>query len=670
MVIGYLSHHYMLFDVLSPDALRSFLSAQPTAQSLILFAALYALATVLFLPGTPFTILAGVLFGTFTGTAVVVVGASVGAFLAFILSRFFGKEAVDAVLHTYARTIYEYDKKLEQHGLITMLFLRLVPLFPFNALNFVLGLTQVRAKDYVIGTVVGIIPGTFAYVYFGNVIAMPTVLGVVIAALWFVLLFIVSSLLPRILDRSSYDFDVIVIGAGAGGLNIAGFLRRVGCKTLIIEKDEGNIGGDCLNSGCVPSKGLLHIANQVHAARGLSEFGITTKGVVSLKKVRELLTQAQEVFREKESAEYLRSLGHEVVIGSACFAGSHSVSVEGKIYSGRKIVIATGSSPRKLSVSGATLPHVLYNTEVFALDDLPTNLVVIGAGPIGLELGQAFARLGSKVTIVNNTGSLLPMYEREAGEVLYTTMTKEGIDFYMDSTVTEITPHEVFVTSGSSTTRIKADKVLVAIGRELSVEGLLLEKAGITYSGNRITHDEFMRTSNKHVYVVGDAAGGAQFTHLTELHAAVVLRTFFAPRPLWKKLSLDTFANVMYTSPALATFGLQENQLKERKQFYTKEVFSLRDDDRSIIEHATHGYISLYIGKNGEIYGGTLVSDYAGELVRELILATAKGLTVKDLLDTTYPYPIPARAILSLCRAYESRRLTNTTRRILKALFN
>lgn len=670
MIVGYLAHHYMLLTALSPDAVRGFLSTQPTVQSLVLFSLLYALVTVLFLPGTPFTILAGVLFGTFTGTAVVVVGASVGAFLAFMLSRFFGKDAVESLLSTYAHRLYEYDKKLEQHGLITMLFLRLVPLFPFNALNFVLGLTKVRKRDYMIGTVVGIIPGTFAYVYFGNVIAMPTVLGVVVAVLWFVLLFVISSLLPRLMSRSSYDYDVVVIGAGAAGLNIAGFLRRVGCKTLIIEKDEGNIGGDCLNSGCVPSKGLIHIAKQVHTARSLSELGITAKGRVSFDKVRELLTQAQQIFREKESAEYLRSLGHEVIIGSASFAGPHSVLVEGKTYSGRKIVIATGSSPRKLSVPGATLPHVIYNTEVFMLDTLPAELVVIGAGPIGLELGQAFARLGSKVTIVNNTDTLLPAYEKEAGEVLYTAMTKEGIDFCMNSTVTEITPHDVVVTSNSSTTHIKADMVLVAIGRELSVESMSLQKAGIAHTGNKIVHDEFMRTSNKHVYVVGDAAGEGQFTHLTELHARVVLRTFFSPRPFWTKLSLDTFANVMYTSPALATFGLQENQLKERKQFYTKEVFSLRDDDRSIIEHATHGYISLYIGKNGEIHGGTLVSDFAGEIVRELILATAKGLRVKDLLETTYPYPIHARAILSLCRAYESRRLTKTTRRILKALFN
>ncbi len=669
-VVGYLSHRYMLLDIVSPDAIRNLLSSQSAAQSLLLFSGIYALATVLFLPGTPLTILAGVLFGPLAGASAVILGASVGACIAFFLTRFFGREVVDSLLSTYAHRLYEYDRKLEEKGLITILFLRLVPLFPFNVLNVTLGLTRVRALDYIIGTFFGIIPGTFAYVYFGNVIAMPTVLGVLIAIALFGLLFIISSLLPRVMYRSSYDYDVIVIGAGAAGLNIAGFLRRVGCKTLIIERDENNIGGDCLNNGCVPSKGLIHIANQVHTARTLSPLGITTRGKVSFDKVRELLNEAKQVFREKESAEFLRSLGHDVVIGSASFKSMNAVSVNGKIHSGRKIVIATGSSPRKLTVPGATLPHVLYNPDVFTLGTLPTHMVVIGAGPIGLELGQAFSRLGSKVTIISNTSALLPNYEKEAGELLLSSMKEEGIDFYFDSEVTEITSDAVIITCGQSTIRILADNVLVAIGREISHEGLLLQHAGIAYSGSMIVHDEFMRTSNKHVYVVGDAAGGGQFTHLTELHASIVLRTFFSPKLFWKKLSLDAFANVMYTSPALATFGLQEHHLNERKQFYTKEIFSLRDDDRSIIEHSIHGYISLYIGKNGEIYGGTLVSEYAGELVRELILATSKGLTVKDLLETTYPYPIHARAILSLCRAYESRRLTKNATRILKALFN
>lgn len=670
LVVGYLAHRYMLFDLLSPDFVRGYVSSLAVPQSWILFGTIYALATVLFLPGAPFTILAGVLFGPLVGTIVVVISAGVGACVAFFLARVFGQGVVSTLLSKYAHTLYEYDRKLEERGLATVLFLRLVPLFPFNTLNVTLGLTKVRSRDYIIGTFIGIIPGTFAYVYFGDVIAMPTLLGVVLFLTFFIVLFILSFVLQRFMAMGSYDYDIIIIGAGAGGLNIAGFMRRVGFRTLIIERDEHNIGGDCLNSGCVPSKALIHIANQVHSIVGAKQFGLETGGRISFEEVRNHIELTKNVFKKNENPARLRELGHDVIIGSAKFAGPRSVEVNGKIISARKIIIATGGTARKLNIPGADLPHVISNVEVFSLKKLPESLTVIGAGPIGLELGQAFSRLGSRVCIVNDAGALLPHHEKPAGEILQSAMEEDGVTFYMNSKVKEIQSDSVVIESNNEEVKIPSEKVLVAIGRRVSVEGLALEKAGITYHEGKIAHDDYMRTSNKHVYVVGDVAGEGQFTHLTELHASVVLRTFFAPKLFWKRLSLDAFANVMYTSPALAGFGLTETELKKRGIRYTKEGIHLSEDDRSIIDNTTHGYISIYIGSDGEIHGGTIVSDYAGEIVRELILACAKGLTVKDLLETTYPYPIHARAILSVCRAYESRRLTKTAKGVLQTLFH
>ncbi len=467
------------------------------------------------------------------------------------------------------------------------------------------------------------------------------------------------------------NFDIIVIGAGSGGLNIAGFMNRAGFRVLLIDKSGEHIGGDCLNFGCVPSKALIHVARMVYEARRAEAFGVHAQGAADWKKVREYIKEKQNIIREHENAEWFKSKGMTVLLGKAEFSSRNSVTVDGAEYFAKKIVIATGSRPRILTGQGIEkVRHVLNNENIFDMDELPRKLLVIGAGPIGMEIAQALRFLGSEVVVSERSNTILGKEDPEMSGIVLEEMKKQGINFRFGTTLKEFVSETEAVSTNTTgrEEKISFDAVFIGIGRALNTEGLALEKAGIEMKDGKITADEYLRTTNKNVFLCGDIAGGFQFTHAAEMHAGVILNNFFSP--FKKKFSGDNISWVTYTTPEVASFGLWEAELKKRGAKYTILESDFSEDDRAITDDYRYGKTKIFISPKGKILGGTMVAPNAGELIQELILANSAGLSIKNIFNKTYPYPTAARINKRLASAHFAGKLTEFNKKLLRWLYS
>lgn len=465
-------------------------------------------------------------------------------------------------------------------------------------------------------------------------------------------------------------FDLIVIGAGSGGLNIPGFMNRAGFSVLLIEASEENIGGDCLNTGCVPSKALIHIARTVKTSRDASRFGIRTEGAVDMKEVAGYIDSKKEHIRAHENKAYFESIGIKVVIGRARFASRQSVLVGNETYSAKRIVLATGSKPRPYTVPGIEAVDVLTNESIFDLQTLPERLLVVGGGPIGIELGQALGHLGSKVTFIVKEERILPREDEALAKVLQEKMEQEGITFHFAAEILRIEDGTTAVIKTSSgEERVVFDRMLVAIGRTLHTDGLDIEKAGIEpdeRGGIRV--NEYLETTNPKVLLCGDIVGQHQFTHAAELHAAVIIRNFFTPF-FKKKLDTRSLSWVTYTTPELATFGQSEKALADAHVPYQVLEQSFEEDDRAIVDETTYGRVKLFVSPKGQLLGGSMVAPHAGELIQELILAQTAGLNISALFAKIYPYPTASRINKRAVSQAYVKKLTPLVRKVFKMLY-
>jgi len=472
----------------------------------------------------------------------------------------------------------------------------------------------------------------------------------------------------------SKTYDVIVIGAGAGGLNIAMFMNKAGFKTMLIDKSDKDIGGDCLNYGCVPSKALIYVSKLLYHAKKAEKFGFKVSGETDVKKVMKYVHDKVETIRVHENAAYFRKLGIDVKLGHAKFYDEDTIELNDHLYTAKKIVLATGSRPRKLKLPGiekVEKAKKLYNNEnIFRSKELPKNLVVIGGGPIGIEIGQAMQRLGSKVTIVQRGDDFLPKESKDITKVLLNQLKSEGMEICFNCNplkFTSPTTLQIQHKNGKKKS-LKFDAVFVGIGRVLNHENLDLEKAGIELDekGRKLIVDDYLRTTNKNVFVCGDIAGAYQFTHVAELHAGVILSNFFSP--FKKKVNYDNLSWVTYTYPEIATYGLNEQQLTDRKIEYEKLVLDFHDDDRAIVNEYTGGKMVMFVSGN-KLFGGSVVAPHAGELFQELVLAKTAELGLKDMFKKIYPYPTAARVNKKIISNYFSKRLTPFAKKVLKWMY-
>lgn len=472
-------------------------------------------------------------------------------------------------------------------------------------------------------------------------------------------------------------YNLVVIGAGAGGLVSAAAAAGVGARVALIESHL--MGGDCLNVGCVPSKALLSCAKAASVVRHAQAYGLRLEGEVHIDfaAVMQRLRKIRARISPLDSAKrYSEQLGVDVFQGRAVFTGKNSVEVNGKTLSFSKAVIATGGTAAIPNIAGLSTSRYLTNNSVFNLTERPGRLAVIGAGPIGLELAQAFCRLGSDVTVFSRSERIMPKEDPEAADIVKNSMIDDGVKFVFNAEYTRIEgdrqdrPVSIFYKRDGLQETLECDHVLIATGRKPAVSGLGLEEAGVEYDLRKgVLVNDRLQTSNPDIYGVGDVASRYQFTHVADFMARLVIKNalFFGR----DKVSDLLIPWATYTDPEVAHVGLYEKDLKERNIDYTTFTRTFSDVDRAIVEGKEIGFVKIHVARaKGEILGATIVGDHAGDMISEISVAIHAGMRLGTLASVIHPYPTLAEAIRQCGDAYNRQRLTPAVKSIFHRLMS
>ncbi|TVS03323.1 MAG: mercuric reductase [Phycisphaerales bacterium] len=456
-------------------------------------------------------------------------------------------------------------------------------------------------------------------------------------------------------------YNMVVIGGGSAGLVTAAGAAGLGAKVALIERDL--LGGDCLNHGCVPSKAIIRSARAAADARHAPELGIEIDGEVrpDFPKVMERMRRLRAGIAPVDSAERFRSLGIDVFLGEGRFTGPDSIEVDGTRLEFSRACVATGARPVSPPIDGLDEAGYLTNETVFALTELPKRLAVIGSGPIGCELAQSFARLGSRVTVIEMAPQILPREDRDAAEIVIDRMRRDGVEFVLESKVSraEKTDKGVRLTLHSQGIEdtIEVDRVLVGVGRAPNVQGLGLEAAGVRFDErDGIEVDARLRTSNKRVYAAGDVCSQYKFTHAADAMARIVIQNaLFFGRSRADKLVMPWCT---YTDPEIAHVGMYKSDADEAGVATETISIELKEVDRAILDGDT-GLLKVLLRKGSdEILGATLVASHAGETISEVTVAMTNKLGLRKLAGVIHPYPTQAEAIKKAADAYNRQRLT------------
>jgi pyruvate/2-oxoglutarate dehydrogenase complex dihydrolipoamide dehydrogenase (E3) component len=449
---------------------------------------------------------------------------------------------------------------------------------------------------------------------------------------------------PHMPDR----YDLIVIGAGSGGLTAAAGAARLKARVALIER-SGRLGGDCLWTGCVPSKSLLHAARVAHLARNAGRFGVRAGPVqVDFPAVMRRLREVQHhIEAESDNAERFGRLGAEVIFGAAELVARDEVAVGGRRLRAGAVLIATGSRPVIPDIAGVAEGDLLTSDTLFSLERLPATLVIVGGGPVGVEMSQAFARLGSRVVLVHRGPRLLPREDAEIAEALTAVLTGEGVDVRPATQVTHIEVHgdrrTVFLRSAADADRVEADAVLSAAGRRPNVEGLGLDRVGVACSPRGITVDASMRTTAAGVFAVGDVVDGPRFTHIASAQAKAALSAAVLRIP--RSFDPAGVPWAIFTEPEVGHFGPTEAELVGRGVEHVVARSPFSANDRALCEGETVGLVKLLLSPvQGRILGAHILGPRAGELVHEFSIAAAAGMSAPALAATVHAYPTYAGA--------------------------
>jgi len=433
--------------------------------------------------------------------------------------------------------------------------------------------------------------------------------------------------------------DICVIGAGSGGLSVAAAAAAFDVPVVLVEK--GRMGGDCLNYGCVPSKALLAAARRADTFRKAVPFGMALQlPTVEFARVHAHVHRVIAAIAPNDSKERFAGLGVRVIQGVARFTDRHTVAVGDDIeIRARRVVIATGSSPTAPPIPGLAAVKYLTNETVFDLTACPTHLVVIGAGPIGLEMAQAFRRLGADVTVIE-AATPLARDDAECADIVLAQLRQEGIRIISGAKVVQISGGEgvrVIVESPDGKAAVDGSHILVATGRRPNIDGLDLAAAGIKVEPRGIVVDRRLKTTNRKVYAIGDVAGGLQFTHVSNFHAGLVIRNALFRLPV--RTTSAPIPWVTYTDPELAQVGLSEAEARKRHRAIRVLRWPYHENDRAQAERETHGHIKVVTARNGRILGATIVGAHAGELITTWTLAIAQRLKIGAFTGIIIPYP-------------------------------
>ncbi len=438
-------------------------------------------------------------------------------------------------------------------------------------------------------------------------------------------------------DKTIYD--ICVIGAGSGGLSVAAAAASFGQKVVLIEK--GEMGGDCLNTGCIPSKSLLAAAKHAHAFSTGEAFGIAPqKPKIDFAKVNDHVKDIIASIAPHDSVERFEGLGVKVIPAAGKFIDGETVEAGGETINARRFVIATGSAAAVPPIPGLDKVNFLTNETIFELRQRPERLIIIGGGPIGMEMAQAHARLGSKVTVLEAFDPL-GKDDPEHTSIVLEKLKGEGIEVLSRIKITDISEStkgiKIKLDDNGSARTVSGTHLLVAAGRRVNVAGLNLEAAGVKYSKRGIEVDSGLRTSNRKIYAIGDVAGGLQFTHVAGYHAGLVVKNILFRLPITAKT--DHIPWVTYTDPELAHVGMSAAMAQEKNINHKVLKWHFSENDRARTERATYGLVTAIIAKNGKILGATITAPNAGELIQPWALAISSGLKIKAMIDQIVAYP-------------------------------
>ncbi len=458
-------------------------------------------------------------------------------------------------------------------------------------------------------------------------------------------------------ETSVIKADIAIIGAGSGGLSVAAGAAQMGAKVVLVEK--GEMGGDCLNTGCVPSKALIAAAEAAETVRTSGKFGVNGhEPTLDFLKVHDHVHGVIAGIAPHDSVERFEDLGVQVIKAAAKFVSPHEIEAGAQRIRARRFVVATGSSPFVPPIPGVDKVPYLTNETIFSLTDAPDHLIVVGGGPIGIEMAQAHRRLGVKVTMIEGS-TIMGKDDPDAIEVVRRRLTADGVELLEDAKVESVVPEgnrvSVLVSQDGRTAPIEGSHLLLAVGRRANVDHLGLDAAGITHSPRGIEVDARLRSSNKRVFAIGDVAGGYQFTHMAAYHAGIVIRNALFNLPA--KVDYKAVPWVTYTDPELAHVGLSEAAAKEQDPNVTAARFDFSGNDRAQAERATEGFVKAIVGKRGKILGATIVGRHAGELILPWVLAVQKGLKIADMAGIIAPYPTLGEASKRAAGAYYAPKL-------------
>ena len=650
---------YLTLDYLKSQqaALKDYRQSHPL-QTGALFFLVYVLVTALSLPGaTVMTLVVGAVFGLFWGTVLVSFASTLGATLAFLISRFLLR---DLVQEKFGDKLKAINRGVEKDGAFYLFGLRLVPLFPFFVINLVMGLTPLKTLTFAWVSQVGMLLGTLVYVNAGTQLGQIESLSGILSPdliLSFVLLGVFPLIARKFLEGikarkvlraypkpSRFDRNLVVIGAGSAGLVSAYIAAAVKARVTLIEKHR--MGGDCLNTGCVPSKALIRSARFLAQTRRAKEFGFSSaKAEFDFAEIMQRVQGVVQQVEPHDSIERYTGLGVEVMEGEAMIKSPYEVEVNGRTLTTRSIVVATGARPFVPPIPGLDQIDFLTSDNLWQLRELPQRLLVLGGGPIGCELAQCFARFGARVTLVEMAPRLMVREDPEVSEAVAQQFSQEGVELLLGHTAKSFLQRDgeqlLVAEKDGDEHEITFDKVLVAVGRVANTAGFGLEELGVRISERRtIEANQFLQTNFPNIYVCGDVAGPYQFTHTAAHQAwyAAVNALFGGFRKFRVDYSVIPYAT--FTDPEVARVGLNEREAKERGIAYEVTRYGLDDLDRAIADGEASGFVKvLTIPGKDRILGATIVGEHAGDLIAEFVAAMRHGFGLNKILGTIHIYP-------------------------------
>ena len=684
----------------------------------LVFVLIYVAAVVAALPGSAITIAGGALFGSVLGVILVSLSSTLGASLAFLISRYFARDAVVRWLSKNEK-FQRLDRLTEEHGAIMVALTRLVPLFPFNLLNYGFGLTRVPFWTYVFWSWLCMLPGTALYVVGADAFTkglaqgrVPWALIGALAGVAVVLFFLVRTArrklqtkemktmagnpetdtpfqVPEVSPRDQYNeslitnvsprdwqnpdpasrYNLVVIGGGTAGLVTAAGAAGLGAKVALVERHL--LGGDCLNYGCVPSKAIIRSSRVVAEVRDADRFGINvSRAEVDFPAVMERMRRLRAGISHHDSAQRFQELGVDVFLGAARFSGPDTVEVDGKTLHFNKAVIATGGRAVHPDLEGLAEAGFLTNETVFSLTERPARLLVLGGGPIGCEFAQAFQRLGSQVTLLHKHDLIMNKEDADAAELIQRRFVADGVHLILNAKPGQVTKAAagkvVHYERNGQTAEIEVDEILVGAGRAPNVEGLNLEAAGVRYEGGRgrgVIVNDRLQTTNAHIYAAGDICLPYQFTHLADAAARIVIQNalFFGR----KKFSALTIPWCTYTDPEVAHVGLSEAEAEKKGIAIQTFVKPLSEVDRAVLDGEEEGFVKILVKSGSDkILGATIVARHAGEMISEVSTAMVGKTGLGTLAAVIHPYPTQAEAIRQTGDLYNRTRLTPFVRKL------